>query len=340
MKTGIRHICRIFVATLIFFGSSEGLVADQAKQTPLASIPIAIVNNRVLVKVSVGQHQISLTLDTGASNSALFQSRDNDFSDLLVLGDANIIFPALDEIVHGVNLVPIPIKFGAYTYRPTRLLRVDHRPPVGDRLNFKFDGVLGQDFFNEFVVEIDREAMTLNLYQAGIDLSDYFRTELQLIMKDTAPHIKLQNKMPWENHIRTKELMLDTGYPGAMVLWGDKHFLLAARGNNINTLRSENRGIFTLANFKVGMLRFFRTPIFVAPQEPIQAHQRDGIIGSNILIWFRHAIDFPRERLLLDIGSIHFNRMDNGYYLPNNENYLVKRFDPKPPVGSIYVLEN
>ncbi len=334
---------------LLFFSVLTGLLslvpsavnaAKQVEHEPLAIIPIEILNNRVLVSLPVGPYNVKLTLDTGASNTALFQSRHEDFGNLHQKGYADIIFPALDEIVEGVTVEPVPIKLGDHSYLPSRLLTIGRRPPIGDRLNFKFDGVLGQDFFNEFVVEIDREVLELRLYPAGIDLSQYFRTKLNLEMKGSAPHIKLHNMMPWEDHPKVKSLMLDTGYPGAMVLWGKKHFKLAARGNDINKLRAENKGVFTTANFRVGTLRFYRTPIFVSPNQPMQAHERDGIIGSNVLIWFHHVIDFPRKQLLLNTGQVHFNRMDGIYYLPNHEGFIVKRFNPKPVAGSIYVLEN
>ncbi|MEX0299279.1 MAG: hypothetical protein AB3N28_09435 [Kordiimonas sp.] len=340
MKLNLKSLRHLALAGFLSLAPSTVNAAKQIDHDPLAVIPIEIINNRILVSLPVGPYDVRLTLDTGASNTALFQSRHEDFGDLSQRGNADIIFPALDEIVEGVTVEPVPIKLGNHNYIPSRLLTVGRRPPIGDRLNFKFDGVLGQDFFNQFVVEIDREVLELRLYPAGTDLSDYFRTKLKLEMKGSAPYIKLHNKMPWEDYPRVKSLMLDTGYPGAMVLWGKKHFVLAAKGDDIDALRADNKGIFTTANFRVGTLRFYQTPIFVSPNQPMQAQERDGIIGSNVIVWFHHVIDFPGKQLLLNTGRVHFNRMDGIYYLPNHEGFIVKRFTPKPVAGSIYVLGN
>lgn len=310
----------------------------EKKPHPLAEIPIEIVNNRVLVEIKLADYQLDMALDTGASSTALFQSKGLHYEDLAVQDTANIIFPALDEIVEGVKLQPLPIFIGDHEYMPGRLIRVDRRPPIGDRLDLRFDGVLGQDFFGSYVVEINKHENIMRLYAAGTNLTKHFKTKLPLFMKGTAPHIAVRTKMPWEKTSIRKELMIDTGYPGAMVIWGDQHFQKAAKGSNPNRLKEENTGVFTKANFKIGPLRFLHTPVFVAPKEPKQAIVRDGLIGSNTLIWYHHVIDFPGERLLLDTWNVNFNYLDAALYLPNDEDFIVKRFRQNEDTGMKTVI--
>lgn len=339
MSINIKNAFRILIVAIIFGPGKLAYSVDASKPMPLATLPIKLVNNRVLVQVPVGHHTIKMALDTGASSTALFQSPEYDFTDLQIEGDANILFPALDEVIKGVRLAPLPLKFDGYVYTLKRPLRVDRRPPVADRLNARFDGVLGQDFFHDHVVEINRETKTIKLFAKSTDLSGRFRTTLPLVMKGSAPHVRLRSRLPWEKRIHAKELMLDTGYPGAMVIWGDEQFQQAAHGENPRALQDANKGIFANANFRIGHLRFVRTPVFIAPHEPRQAQKRDGLIGSNILIWFHHVIDFPNKRLLLDIGSVNFNRMDPARYVLNDETYLVKKFRMPPPASTVFVLD-
>ncbi len=325
IKLGIQIKAFILVVVGVLF-VQQPVLANVVYPEPLAEIPIQIVNNRVLVPITIGGYDLDMALDTGASATALFQSKDLDYGDLIVRDHANIIFPALDEIVEGVRLEPELIRIGAFEYLPTRLIRVDRRPPIGDRLDLRFDGVLGQDFFGSYVVEINRHSKLMRLYEAGTDLTDYFKTTLSLFMKNTAPHIIVKSRMPWEKNVRQKELMIDTGYPGAMVIWGSNQFKQAARGEDVRNLKETNTGIFTNANFRIGPLKFLRTPVFVAPREPRQAQKRDGLIGSNVLIWYHHVIDFPGKRLLLDTWNVDFNFMDGALYLPNDEGYMVKSY--------------
>jgi len=319
----------LFIPLVVFLAFGATHASPPSKPAPIASFPIKIVNNRVVLKVRMGDHQLFMALDTGTSSTAVFQSNDHNFSDLAIEESAEIVFPALDEIVSGARLVPVPFTLDDHhSYVPERLIRIDRRPPIGDRLNFRFNGIFGQDFFANYVVEVIRETFTLNLYPSNTNLQPFFGKSLKLHIDGNAPYIILKNQMPWEKEVLPKKMMLDTGYPGAMVIWGKEHFKLAARGDNPRLLQSENKGIFTNLNFRVGHIKFRRTPVFISPNEPVQAHLRDGIIGNNILIWLNHAIDFSGNRVLLDTGSIDFTTIDPELYVPDREDFYVKQFPP------------
>ncbi|MBL4836086.1 MAG: hypothetical protein JKY34_00795 [Kordiimonadaceae bacterium] len=328
-----------FLFILVIATGSPAFARDIDWPVPLAEIPIRILDNRIVINARIADYQLELVLDTGASSSALFQSTKQDFADLVTERRAEIVFPALDETVSGSRLKTMPIYLGDHTYLPDRLLRIERRPPIGDRLNFRFDGVLGQDFFEQYVVEIEPKTNMLRLYTSGEKLKKKFKTILKLHMRGTAPHIRFRSKLPWEQTAVTKELLLDTGYPGAIAIWERSHFNQAARGENKKKLRAENKGIFTWANFKIGRMRFTRTPIFLAPKEPKQVQERDGLIGANILAQFHHVIDFKSERLMLQGTSFGYKRIDGYLYTLNNEAFLVKRFTESAGAVSKFILE-
>jgi len=301
-------------------------VAEE-KPMPLAEIPIEKVNNRTVVHIPVANYWLHMVLDTGASSTALFQSSDYEFADLEKTGRARILFPALDEEVEGTRLAPVAIKFGPHTYQPDSLLLIHKRPPIGDRLNFKFDGVLGQDFFMQYVVEIDHIGHVLRLYTKGTDLRKHFFTRIGLHMKGSSPHIKFENTMPWERWKSTKELLLDTGFAGLMVLWNERQFKLAAGSSNVEAYREENKGVFSRASFRIARLKFRHAPIFLGPKVPKQVKERDGLIGAHVVNQFHHVIDFGNRQLLLDSSRIWFNQIDGRFYVPNNESHVYKTFN-------------
>ena len=232
LKGNLPRSCRKALSSVqLFLGALICLAqplsaSSSAEPSPIIELPITIIDSRVVVQASIAQYSLQLVLDTGASSSALFQSEDQDFAALEAIGHAQIIFPGLDEKVNGSKLQPVPIMLGTHQYIPRKLLRIERRPPVGDRLNFKFDGVLGQDFFSSYIVEIDPANSLLRLHENGTNLSLDFRTTLNLHMKGTSPHIQLSATLPWEKSSLkvTKSLLLDTGYPGTMVIWNKKHF--------------------------------------------------------------------------------------------------------------------
>lgn len=310
--------------------------AASEKPPPLLELPINIINNRTVVEAAIAGYSIALILDTGASTTSLFQSKAQDFSTLQTNGQAHVLFPALNISLTGQKLVRQTVTIGTLEFEAENILLIHNKHSISDRLDIQFDGVLGQDFFNSYVVEVDPHKNLLRLYSPGTDLRRFYRTKLRLHMKEMAPHIKLTSKMPWESISATKELMLDTGYPGFMVFWSEKHFKGAARGENRSRLIAENTGIFTRSSFRVGTLRFVRAPVFVTPNEPKQLHERDGLIGSNVLAQFAHVIDFPSEHVLLTASVINFNRIDGDHYVLNQESFIVKNFE-RPIIGTVFL---
>jgi len=305
---------------------------------PLTVIPINMVNNRVVVRVPVADYELNMVLDTGATSTALFQSADHGFEDLEKTGTAQILFPALDTAVTGSRLAPIAIHFGKHAYKPKNLLLIHDRPQVGDRLNFKFDGVLGQDFFGQYVVEINPKSSVLRLHKKGTRLRRYFSTPIRLQLKNNAPHIRFDHKFPWERRRTTKELLLDTGFPGLMVIWNEYHFAMAAGKSKIEEYKAQNKGIFTRATFKIGRLSFIEAPIFIAANVPQQLQRRDGLIGANVLNQFHHVIDFGNRQLLLGGTRLQTGLIDGHFYLPNNEPFIIKYFIENE-AGSKFVIQ-
>jgi len=296
----------------------------------LAETPISIVNNRIQLTLQVEGYELLFALDTGASRTVLFQSNDYSFDDLPTTGEARVAFPALDEIVGGITLAPLNIMVNTHAFHAARPLLIKQRPPIGDRLSFKFDGILGRDFFERYVIQIDPKQLTLRLYTAGTDLSKQFKTILPLYMNDGTAHIRFRTKLPWEETPSMKDMMLDTGYPGAMVIWKPRHFKQAANHKETEHLIRENMGIVTRANFRLSKLKFINVPVFLAPKEPVQAHQRDGILGNGILIQFHHVFDFGTGKLLLsgnsDLRAQRIYQLDSFVYPPNNEQFIIKQY--------------
>ena len=299
-----------------------------ATATPLAELPIHIIDNRVVVEASIEQYSLQLVLDTGASTTAIFESEKQAFPDLQAYGTAHILFPGLDQTIAGSRLIPVPIRFEGHSYLPEKLVRIERRTPVGNRLNFRFDGVLGQDFFGEYVVEIDPEKLLLRLYSKGTNLSTYFRTKVAMHMKGTAPHIRVNSRMPWEQSktIVTKTLLLDTGYSGVMVIWSKKHFKWANNQAGQKIAEGKKTGIFTQGPVNFGKVLVLDAPIFLTPNVPKQAVKRDGLFGAMVLVQFHHVIDFSSRLLLLKHKPSTNREIESTFYAPNNEDFIHKNF--------------
>ncbi len=329
---------KIFILALIAVPYGLPTAADDNSPSPLAEISYDLVNNRVQLTATIESTELHFLVDTGASRTVLFQTEKHPFNTLPQVGQTDVIFPALDETISGITLGSIDIKIGQHIFNPPQALLIQQHTPVGDRLSFKFDGILGQDFFEKYLVEVNPKTRIFRIYPGGTKLKKRFRTRLALHMIGGAPHIKFINKFPWEHYSKTKKLLLDTGYPGSMVIWSERHFRKAAGLGRVDELKEKNIGIFTRATFALGQLRFFGAPIFIAANEPQQANKRDGLLGSNVLSQFHHIIDFQSKRLWLTAVGVHKSGVDGAYYLPNNEDFIVRNFS-RPSSSPILVIE-
>jgi len=325
----------------LFFGiiySASSYARNTGNEIPLAEAPFDLINNRVQIRVKVREFTLRFLLDTGASRTVLFQSEKYPFNDLQTIEETNVVFPALDETVSGLTLAPLKFSISQHSFFVQKPLLILDTTPIGNQLHFEFEGILGQDFFNSFVIEVNPKTRILKLYPKGTKLKKRFRTRLKLHMKGHSPHIRLVSKLPWERYAKSKSLLLDSGYPGSMVIWDDKHFQLASRGKDTPQLKADNIGIFTHATFEVGNLRFIEAPVFISANPPKQARKRQGLLGGNVLNQFHYVIDFGSKKLWLSVVGVHRTGIDGGFYPPNNEEYIVRDFN-KPETSAVLVIE-
>lgn len=318
-----------------------GFTANAAP-TPLATFPIEIIDNRTHIKFDSPQGEVTFLLDTGATSSVFF---DTDLIPTAALNsseEARINFPAIGKSAVGKRLGDIALSDGVFTFVSQNGLLIDGDTDVKDALEANFSGIIGQELFERYIVEIDPQNELIHLYAPGTEMEDDFEHQHNLKMVGQAPYIVFKSKLPWEKRSSVKSMMLDSGYPGGLVFWSDKHFMQAASLTERKKLTENNMGILTAANIKFGSLTFENMPIFIASSVPEQSSDRDGLIGASILSQYRHVIDFHNERLLLtavvDDQGDPIQIVDGAVYTPNNEDFKVKFYGPKIPIYPTMVL--
>lgn len=302
-------------------------ITENQPPEALAELPFTVERNMVVLNLPVAQYQLNLLLDTGASTTALFKSSRYVFGGMDRQGKADVILPIVNVRVPADRLEPYLIRLGPIEFSPESPLLLDRKLPEGEHLEFAVDGVLGQDFFLQYVVEIDPKAGLVRLFPRGADLSGAFRTNARLTMRGNSPHILFQSRLPWESRKSPKLMLFDTGYPGTMMVWSAHHFEQAALGENSKKLQAQNKGIATFANFRVGKLVYIRTPIYVSPTEPQQSYKRDGLLGAGIFANYHYVIDLPGKRLMLAKGNQEDKAIDPIVYIPTHHTALMKQYD-------------
>ncbi|WP_262691353.1 pepsin/retropepsin-like aspartic protease family protein [Kordiimonas aestuarii] len=322
----------ILLCCLLAFSASraEGL----AKSSPLASIPIDLSDNRIHATFRIGGVEQRLLLDTGASVSLLFESEGLNSHDLQLGPEARISFPAFATAATGRRLTGLVVTAGGFSFtsETTLYIRADESI-IGD-IGKKFSGILGRDFLTRFVVEVVPSEKIMKLYAPGTDLTAGYRVKHDLILEDGIPYLTQRFRLPWEQWPTTKKLLLDTGYPGGVVLWHDRHFERVTTAEEKSQLTAEDKGVVFFGLIRFSKLLYRNIPVFVGPSRDGQLDDRDGLIGASMFLPFRYVIDLSGERLLLEprvkSGGIGYRISNEVIYTPGDEDFIIKDLRPRP----------
>ncbi|WP_262696349.1 retropepsin-like domain-containing protein [Kordiimonas aquimaris] len=314
-----------------------------AQTEPLAEFPIKVIDNRTHILFD-GPNGLPrpFLLDTGATTSVFFDTSDIPQDAYMDGEEAQIKFPAVGKSVVGTRVSNYVLRAGDQVFESQNGLLISDGDDLMTALEADFNGIIGQEIFTRYVVEIDPQAQIMRLYPNGTDLRQDYEIEHYIRLEDRTPYITFRSRLPWEKSVSRKNMMLDSGYPGGMVIWSNRHFMQVTSLRERKELVPKGMGVLTAATVKFGSLRFENMPIFIASSVPEQAQGRDGLIGASILSQYRHVVNFADNRLLLsplkDEEGDPFQVIDGAVYTPNNEDFLIKFFGPKVPITPVLTL--
>lgn len=330
MQLSTRKTYLSFVLLLVFSTVSCGLSA----QSPIAVLPYESEHNRIKLTFTLEGEQVKMLLDSGATTTVLFSAKQEQFQSLEAAGTSSVSFPAMAKVIQGTRLSGLRLRTQNLTVDLERAVLIDSKYDLRKKLILRYDGILGQEFFESFALAVDPEAKTLTLYEKGTNLGKKYRSHHRLYFQGSAAHVRFTSKLPWERKTSVKEMLLVTGYPGALVIWDKKHFNKAAAKQNRKKLVATNTGISSMANFKFGKMKFMNSPIFLGANPPPQITDRNGLMGAAVLNNFYYAIDFTNKNLWVSSKDVpgYTRTIDGTLYTPNGEDAVFEDFKERPSV--------
>ncbi len=326
---------------LILLIISLGIGSGVDGQAPITVLPYERENNRIRLSLNFDGVEVKMLLDSGATTTILFADKSSKFQRPTTTDPVSISFPALNQTIKGARLDGLRLTAPGLEFTARNTVLLKDKAGLRNKLVLRYDGILGQEFFASYAIALDPEKRTLTLYAKGTDLGEFYRSKHRLHFQGTAAHVRFTSKLPWETSPSLKEMLLDTGYPGALVIWDKKHFDKAAKKQNRKQLIAENTGISSRANFRFGTLKFVNSPIFLGANPPPQITDRNGLMGAAVLNNFYYAIDFTSRKLWISSKktSGYTKVIDGTLYTPNGENAVYEDFKDKPSVSIRQVIK-
>lgn len=269
-------------------------------------IAFELVNNLPIVKVEVNGTMLSFILDTGVKSSILFSLEDSDSVRFRNTSAVRLNGLGAGGSVEALRSLGNTVKVGKTIDENHSIYIIfDSSLNFSPRMGVPIHGILGNDFFQNFVVKINYSKEKITVY----DSKRYFLKkcrkceDLALEFDGDKPYIKLLTSS--ENSLNEVTLLVDSGSSDVMWLFDEGDFIKDNPKNYIHDFLGLGLGgdIFgkraQIPELLVGNMHLKKV-ITSFPEEKAIAQaryydERDGSVGGGFLGHFTVIFDYKRK---------------------------------------------
>jgi len=312
----------------------------------IASVPFQLVGNYIVVETRVNDSPpLNLILDTGVRNTIITELDEKDSLQLSYSKTIN-----LQGLGHGKNIEALmsdsnSLRFGKFTLKNRSVCVVkDKLFNLSGQIGTKVNGMLGADFFQDYVVQIDYSARRIRFY----DIKSFIPPEKYDVMPMNINGRKMYvylSVLETDTAHRKIKMLIDTG--AELNAWFQTITSEALhipersiRGRIGEGFSGEIKGIFArvpqicLGNYCM------KDPVVAFPDSAsisgiMALSDRDGTIGSGFLRRFNLIFDYRRRNL--------YFKKNSGFKQPSRYNIagveIVQSFNYIPQTEVTHVWE-
>ena len=273
------------------------------------TIPFELVNNHLIIQVSLGGEAFDVILDTGMPISALMlyatdrvDELDLNYGSMQVgVAGAGGGDPISARLAQGET-----VDVGAIRMKNTTLLVM---PPIPG-ISLYHQGIIGASLFENFVVGIDYDERKLHLHDPATYTSAKGAIEVPLAFHGSrrVPYVELKVKAA-SGQSTELQVVVDLGASHTLSLNMDTIEQFGIPASNIS--RTIGHGVSGPVLGRVGRIAGLELGGFafdnVVTTFPISEHQhpggmdsKNGNLGSGILKRFNVTFDYANKRMLLE----------------------------------------
>jgi predicted aspartyl protease len=313
-------------------------------------VPIELANDLIVLKARVnGSRPLHFIFDTGASISVI----DPQTAKALGLRTkGKLKLAATGGSVQSGLVGPVSLSLSGVTVFKQTLATIeldDFAPLFG----YKVDGIIGYDFINNFVVEIDFAAGLMSLYEtdsykyAGAGES----IPIELVEKTPFVHVRIGLN---EREPVVGKFEVDSGATGILSLntpFVNKHKMLETLTTHAQSKLGGAGGSAEAVKAHVSTVELgslvVKNPLVVFAQGTEGSEssaEYDGELGAGFLSQFKTILDYSRSQMILERSQIVSTTRDlSGLDIvaepPRFRTYVVNGVAADSPAAAVGVLE-
>lgn len=332
---------KILIFTILFcFSASllaqKGFFLSDTKKRD--RIPFKLVNNLPIVEVEINGTPLSFILDTGVKTTLLFSLEKADSVQLRNTSSVMLRGLGTGDAVEALKSMNNRVKVGdAIDNAHSLYIIFDSALNFSPRMGIPIHGILGSDFFENFIVKINYSSEVITIYNTEkYHLKPCRKCEvLPLNFVADKPYISLTTVS--ENTVKAVTLLIDSGSSDVMWLFDEEGFIDESPPNYFHDFLGLGLGgnIYgkraRIPELIVGDFHLKKVntafPEEVAIKRARKYEDRDGSVGGGFLSRFTVTFDYGNQKVMLKKNSKFkepFNYNMSGLTLEHDGMELVK----------------
>src|SRR5215510_8139668 len=312
--------------------------------------PLELANDLIVLKVRVNNSRpLHFVFDTGASISVI----DPQTAKALRLrAKGRLDLDATGGSVQSGLIGPVSLSLAGVTVFNQTLATID-LDAFAPLFGFKIDGIIGYDFINNFVVEIDYPASVLNLYETGSYKYSGAGESIPIELVEKTPFVRGRIVLNGRELIEGK-FEVDTGGTGILNLntpFVNKHKMLETltthAQSKLGGVGGSGEAVKAhVLSVELGSLAV-KNPLVVFAQGTEGSEgsvEYDGELGSGFFSPFKTILDYSRSQIILERSqSVSTTKDLSGLDIvaepPRFRTYVVNGVAADSPAAAVGVQE-
>lgn len=307
---GVHFWVSIFALLIGFEAFSQGTFQLPEGEKRI-KIKAEVVNNLVIVPVTVNDIELSFLLDTGVRSTILF-GIDADYG--LKLNNQSTVWltgAGDGEPTEAIKSTHNIISIGESTAIDQSIYYIpDSENNFSPRLGFPVHGIIGYELLKDFIVEVDYQKKYVKLHDRDHFKHKSFRSAAKMPLELIAgkPYVNLALMTEAEDEVYTK-LLLDSGSGDALWLFQNKEKGIKVSENSFaDYLGLGLSGEVTGRRARLPQLQlgdYILEEVNVAYPDSTSLSYlrgmnfRNGSLGSEILKRFKVVLDYDNKMMYL-----------------------------------------
>lgn len=297
----------IFLILLCFSASIAGQSGFFIQNSKTSDrIPFRLVNNLPILEVEINGTPLSFILDTGVKSTILFSLEDADSLQLRNTSPVSLQGLGADGNLEALRSLNNQVKVGNTMDKSHSLYIIfDSTLNFSPRMGIPIHGILGNDFFQNFIVKINYASEVIRIYNPEkYTLKPCRKCEDKMLnFVGGKPYVTLETDS--ENKQEEVVLLIDSGSSDVLWLFDEKNYIQEAPRNyfsdflglglsgNINGKRTKIPkllvGNYVLADVSTSF------PEADAIRTARYYEDRDGSLGGGFLKRFTVTFDYANK---------------------------------------------